>query len=68
MPLEEFKREHLVEYNRLVTDGELKKFLVDAPSQPMTLGSKILGFTLMGAGLALLVMVMNGFFHHMFGG
>ena len=34
----------------------------------MTLGSKILGFTLMGAGLALLVMVMNGFFHHMFGG
>lgn len=68
MPLEEFKREHLIEYNRLVANGELKKFLADAPSQPMTLGSKILGFTLMGAGLALLVMVLNGFFHHVLGG
>jgi cytochrome b subunit of formate dehydrogenase len=68
MPLEEFKREHLIEYNRLVAAGELEKYLVDAPSQPMTRASKVLGFTLMGAGLALLFMVMNGFFHHLFGG
>jgi len=67
MPLEEFKREHLIEYNRLVASGELSKFLVEAPSQPMTLASKILGFTLMGSGLLLLIMVMNGFSHHLFG-
>src|SRR3990172_3417879 len=41
--LEEFKREHTLEYNRLVETGQLAKHLVDAPSQPMTLGSKILG-------------------------
>jgi cytochrome b subunit of formate dehydrogenase len=68
MPLEEFKREHLVEYNRLVASGELSKYLVDAPSQPMTRASKILGFTLMGCGLLLLIMVINGFSHHLFGG
>ena len=67
MPLEEFKREHLIEYNRLVASGELSKYLVDAPSQPMTLASKILGFTLMGSGLLLLILVMNGFTHHLFG-
>ena len=67
MPLEEFKREHLVEYNRLVASGELSKYLVDAPSQPMTRASKILGFTLMGCGLLLLIMVMNGFSRHLFG-
>ena len=68
MPLEEFKREHLVEYNRLVATGELSKYLVDAPSQPLTFASKILGFTLMGSGLLLLILVMNGFFHHLLGG
>jgi cytochrome b subunit of formate dehydrogenase len=67
MPLEEFKREHLIEYNRLVASGELSQYLVDAPSQPMTLASKILGFTLMGSGLLLLILVMNGFTHHLFG-
>lgn len=68
MPLEEFKREHLIEYNRLVASGELSKYLVDAPSQPMTRASKILGFTLMGCGLALLIMVINGFSGHLFAG
>ena len=68
MPLEEFKREHLIEYNRLVASGELQKYLVEAPSQPMTVASKILGFTLMGSGLLLLIMVMNGFARHLFGG
>jgi len=62
VPLEEFRREHALEYERLVQTGELQKYLVDAPSQPMTLGAKILGFTLIGAGLALLVLVLVGFF------
>jgi hypothetical protein len=33
---------------------------VDAPSRPLTLGSKILGFGLVGIGLALLVMMAIG--------
>jgi cytochrome b subunit of formate dehydrogenase len=61
VPLEEFKHEHTVEYNRLVETGELSKYLVDAPSRPMTLGSKILGFSLIGFGLILLVLVLTGF-------
>ena len=68
MPLEEFKREHLIEYNRLVANGELSQYLVDAPSQPVTRASKVLGFTLMACGLLLLAMVINGFTHHLFGG
>ncbi len=62
MPLEEFRHEHTVEYNRLVAAGELEKYLVDAPSEPMTLGSKILGFTLIAFGLLLLVFVLIGMF------
>ena len=61
MPLEEFRREHTVEYNRLVETGELSKYLVDEPSRPMTLGSKILGFSLIAFGLILLVLVLTGF-------
>ena len=32
VPLEEFKREHTLEYNGLVATGELKDYLVDVPS------------------------------------
>jgi predicted CXXCH cytochrome family protein len=61
VPLEEFKHEHTVEYNRLVESGELSKYLVDEPSRPMTLGSKILGFSLITFGLILLALVLTGF-------
>jgi cytochrome b subunit of formate dehydrogenase len=61
MPLEEFKREHTLEFQRLVETGQLEKYLVDAPSRPMTLGSKILGFTLIAVGLILLILVAIGF-------
>lgn len=60
MPLEEFKHEHTVEYRRLVENGELEKYLVEAPSAPMTFFSKILGATLILIGLTLLVLVLNG--------
>lgn len=60
--LEEFRREHPVQYQRLVDAGELDKYLVDAPSRPMTLGSKILGLTLIVIGLTLLALVIIGFF------
>jgi len=60
VPLEEFRREHALEYKRLVESGELQRYLVDAPSRPMTVGSKILGFTLLTIGLVLLVAVLTG--------
>jgi cytochrome b subunit of formate dehydrogenase len=66
MPLEKFKREHRMEYDRLVQTGDLERYLVDAPSQPMTLGSKILGFTLMAVGLILLILIIIGFARHNF--
>jgi cytochrome b subunit of formate dehydrogenase len=59
--LEEFRREHALEYQRLVDAGELDKFLVDAPSKPMTIGSRILGIVLICCGLTLLVLVSTGF-------
>jgi cytochrome b subunit of formate dehydrogenase len=65
--LEEFKREHRVEYNRLVASGELEKYLVDAPSKPMTLGAKVLGFALIAFGLLLLVFVLIGIFRSVHG-
>ena len=61
VPLEEFRREHALEYRRLKESGELAKHLVDAPSRPMTLGSKMLGFTLIAIGLMLLVLVVSSF-------
>lgn len=62
MPLEEFRREYAVEYDRLAKSGELKQYLVSAPSRPLTLGSTILGFLLVLVGLALLVMMGIGVF------
>jgi len=60
MPLEEFKREYGVEYARLSETGELQNYLIEAPSPPMALGSKILGLGLIVVSVALLVMMVNG--------
>ncbi len=64
MPLEEYKHEHTLEYKRLLENGELEKYLVDAPSKAMTLGSKILGATLILIGLTLLLLVLIGFWEN----
>lgn len=61
VPLEEFKREHTLEYNELVASGKLKDHLVDIPSPAMKLGSRILGIVLLGCGLTLLTLVVIGF-------
>jgi cytochrome b subunit of formate dehydrogenase len=61
MAVEEFRREHPLQYKRLVESGELEKFLVDAPTAPMTRGSKALGLVLIAIGLVLLVLVIAGF-------
>ena len=62
MPIAEFAKDHSVEYKRLVESGEIDRYLVEAPSKPMTTGSKVLGFTLIAIGLSLLTLVMVGFF------
>jgi len=62
MSLEHYRREHAVEYERLLKSGELQKYVVDAPAAPMTLASKVLGFTLIAVGLTLLAGVAIGFF------
>ena len=51
-----------MKYNRLVESGQLEKYLVDAPSKPMTIGSKILGLVFIYCGLVLLLIVATGFF------
>jgi cytochrome b subunit of formate dehydrogenase len=61
MPLEHFARDHALQYRRMVASGELQKYLEDAPSRPLALGSRILGFTLIGFGLLLLVLILVGF-------
>jgi len=61
VPLEHYRHEHRREYDRLVASGELEKYLVDAPTQPMARGSKILGTVLVVIGLSLLTLVLLGF-------
>ncbi len=61
MPLEEFKKDHKLEYERLVKDGTLKNYLVKPPSKIMVRFSKILGFVLIVVGLLLLTLVLIGF-------
>ncbi|KYC29033.1 Cytochrome c family protein [Sterolibacterium denitrificans] len=60
--IDEFRHEHPAQYQRLVESGEIEKYLVDAPSRQMHIGSVILGLTLITAGLVLLVLVTTGFF------
>ena len=60
-PLEVFQRDHPAQYERLLASGELEKYLVNAPSMAMTLGSKLLGGLLISVGLTLLFLVVNGY-------
>ena len=60
--LEEFKREHTDQYKRLLASGELKNYLVDAPTGRMTRSSKALGVVLIAIGLTLFVLILIGFF------
>jgi len=61
VPLEVYRHEHRLDYERLVASGELEKYLVDAPSAPMTRWSKVLGTILILTGLTLLTLVLLGF-------
>ena len=59
--LEEFKEERPEEYKRMVSEGTLEQHLVPPPSQRAVILSHIAGFTLLGCGLTLLVLVVIGF-------
>ncbi|NOY63317.1 MAG: cytochrome C [Gammaproteobacteria bacterium] len=59
--LEAFKEERPEHYKRLVESGELEKRLVTPPSDKMNIVWHALGFTLLAAGLILLVLVLIGF-------
>jgi hypothetical protein len=61
MPLEEFKYERKVEYDRLVKNGELDQYLVGAPSPKLNQYSRILGFALIAVGVIELILVLLGF-------
>ena len=61
VPLEHYRHEHRREYDRLVASGELEKYLFDAPTEPMAVGSSVLGATLIVIGLSLLTLVLLGF-------
>ncbi len=61
VPLEHYRHEHRREYDRLVASGELDKYLVSAPSEPLSYGSKLLGTVLIVIGLSLLTLVLLGF-------
>jgi cytochrome b subunit of formate dehydrogenase len=60
--IEEFRADHPAQYLRLLESGELEKYLVDAPTRQMHLGSVILGLTLITFGLTILTLVSIGFF------
>jgi len=61
VPLEEFKHEHKLEYERLKASGELEKYLVGKPSKALDTGSNILATFLIFAGLTLLTLVLIGY-------
>jgi len=61
MPLEEFKHEHKLEYERLLASGELNKHLVKPPSARMAKGSRVLAAVLIFFGLTLLTLALIGY-------
>jgi cytochrome b subunit of formate dehydrogenase len=61
VPLEEFKFEHRLEYERLKASGELDKILIKPPSKAMETGSRALAAVLIIAGLGLLTLVFIGY-------
>jgi cytochrome b subunit of formate dehydrogenase len=60
MPIEQFRREHRVEFNRLLASGEIDGYLVDAPAPALNRGARMLGFALICLGLLLLAIVLIG--------
>lgn len=60
IPIEEFKHDHRIEYERLVASGELEKHLVKRPSRRTDLAASFITTVLIMTGLALLTLVLIG--------
>ena len=60
IPIEEFKHDHRLEYDRLVESGELDKHLVRRPSRRGDLAASFITTVLIMSGLALLTLVLIG--------
>jgi cytochrome b subunit of formate dehydrogenase len=60
IPIEEFKHDHRVEYERLLANGELENHLVRRPPRRADLAASFITTTLIMAGLALLTLVLIG--------
>jgi len=59
--IEELKEKRPLHYKRLQESGELDKYIVEPPSKAFNILAHVLGFTLLGIGIILLVLVMTGF-------
>lgn len=60
IPIEEFKHDHRLEYDRLVAIGKLDNYLVKRPSRRSDLAASFITTVLIMAGLALLTLVLIG--------
>ena len=60
IPIDEFKHDHRLEYERLTASGELDKHLVRRPSRRADLAASFITTVLIMAGLALLTLVLIG--------
>lgn len=60
IPIDEFKHDHRIEYDRLVAAGELDKHLVQRPSRRAELAASFITTVLIMAGLALLTLMLIG--------
>jgi hypothetical protein len=60
IPLEEFKHDHRLEYERLIAAGELEKHLLRRPSRRVDLAASFITSILIIAGLTLLSLVLIG--------
>ncbi len=66
IPLEEFKHEHRLEYDRLKESGELEKYLVKPPSPKAVFRARFVTSVLILVGVALVAMVLTGYFDTLF--
>jgi hypothetical protein len=57
MPLDRFKEERPLEYERMVAEGTLEQNLVPPPTKEMMLRAHVFGFTALAIGVALAVFI-----------
>ena len=60
IPIEEFKHDHRIQYERLLESGQLDDYLVRRPSRRADLAASFITTVLIMSGLALLTLVLIG--------